>query len=76
MKYKLTEQDINLLNRAKKITLTNYGIDDLGYIEVDNLLSAIDDLYREVEYQQEKYTNLKDDMELHYQLRNEYRSDY
>lgn len=66
MKYKLSEEDINLLNRIRKITLTNYGIDELGYIEVENLLSAIDDLEREVDELNEKIERIVNERDTFY----------
>lgn len=66
MKYKLSEEDINLLNRIRKITLTNYGIDELGYIEVENLLSAIDDLEREVDELNDKIERIVNERDTFY----------
>ena len=39
-------------------------------------MCAIDDLVLDAKYQEEKYQDLKNDMELHYQLRSEWRDDY
>lgn len=66
MKYKLSEEDINLLNRIRKITLTNYEIDELGYIEVENLLSAIDDLEREVDELNDKIERIVNERDTFY----------
>ena len=76
MKYKLNEEELELMKRVSKTTITNYFIDNKGYIEIDSLMCAIDDLYREVDYQKEQYEDLKNDMESYYELKKEWRDDY
>ena len=76
MKYKLNEEELELMKRVSEATITNYFIDNEGYIEIDSLMCAIDDLYREVDYQKEQYEDLKNDMESYYELKKEWRDDY
>ena len=76
MKYKLNEEELELMKRVSKTTITNYFIDNEGYIEIDSLMCAIDDLYREVDYQKEQYEDLKNDMEGYYELKKEWRDNY
>ena len=66
MKYKLTEQEKELMQKVEDITITKYEIDNEGYITIEDLMCAIDDLVLDAKYQEEKYQDLKNDMELHY----------
>ena len=66
MKYKLTEQEKELMQKVEDITITKYEIDNEGYIKIEDLMCAIDDLVIDNKYQEEKYQDLKNDMELHY----------
>lgn len=76
MKYKLTDEEKELMQKVEDITITKYEIDNEGYITIEDLMCAIDDLVLDAKYQEEKYQDLKNDMELHYQLRSEWRDDY
>ena len=73
MKYKLDEKEIFLMQKVSEKTITDYGIDNEGYIEIDSLMSAIDDLYREADRYEEEYEELKKDMERYYELKSEWR---
>ena len=64
------------MQKVEDITITKYEIDNEGYITIEDLMCAIDDLVLDAKYQEEKYQDLKNDMELHYQLRSEWRDDY
>ena len=76
MKYKLDEKEIFLMKKVSEKTITDYGIDNEGYIEIDSLMSAIDDLYREADRYKEEYEEQKKDMERYYELKREWRDDY
>lgn len=59
---KLDEKDIAVIEKATEITLTDYEIkkiDNEGYIDPNNLVSAIDDLCMEVDYLEEKIRDVK-----------------
>lgn len=76
MKYKLNEEELNLMEKVRKITLTDYEIDAEGYIEIKMLLDALDSLVYDNKYQQERYEELHNRMELYYELKREWREDY
>ena len=56
IKVRLSDVNISLLERVSNITGTETGIDEDGWIDVDFILSALDEL-------QDKY----DDLEDHYE---------
>lgn len=76
MKYKLTEKEKELIERVSAITITKYEIDNEGYITIEDLMCAIEDLVIDNKYQEEKYQDLKNDMESYYELKKEWRDDY
>lgn len=47
MKVKLDKTDKKLIDQVAEITCVDYEIDENGYIETDNLISLVDDLYKE-----------------------------
>ena len=47
MKLKLDKTDKKLIDQVAEITRVDYEIDENGYIETDNLISLVDDLYKE-----------------------------
>lgn len=61
MKYKLDEYWKNIEQKAEKITMTNYEVDYQDYIKVENLLSIIDDLIREIEHLKEEKEAIEQD---------------
>lgn len=56
MKYQLSDVDINMLERVCKKIRVSTGIDDDGYIEIDNLLGIIEEL-------EDKYDEAEEDIE-------------
>lgn len=76
MKYKLTEQEKELMQEVKDITITKYEIDNEGYITIEDLMCAIEDLVIDAKNQEEKYQDLKNRMESYYELKSEWRSEY
>ena len=56
IKVRLNDVNISLLERVSNITGTETGIDEDGWIEVDFILSALDEL-------QDKYSELEDHYE-------------
>lgn len=46
MKYKLTKRDRDLIEEVSERTDVNYEVDRERYIDVDNLISLIDDLFK------------------------------
>lgn len=73
MKYKLDEKEIFLMQKVREKTITDYGIDNEGYIEIEDLICAIENLYREADSYEEKYNELEKDMERYYELKSEWR---
>lgn len=73
MKYKLDEKEIFLMQKVREKTITDYGIDNEGYIEIEDLICAIENLYREADRYEEKYNDLEKDMERYYELKSEWR---
>ena len=61
------------VNKASDKTDTDYEIDNQGYIEVKNLISAIADLYCEADRLLEEYEDLKNDMDNYYEIKAEWR---
>ena len=66
---KIDESSFEILNKVSKITLTDYGIKWFdaenidGYIDADNLMSAIEDLLVEIDYLNEKLEDAKQPIE-------------
>lgn len=46
MKVKLDKTDKKLIDQVAEITCVDYEVDENGYIETDNLISLVDDLYK------------------------------
>ena len=69
---KVDESNFETLDRASKITLTNYNIKWFdaenidGYIDPDNVITMIDDLIYEIDYLKEKIEDIKQDMRDNY----------
>lgn len=69
---KVDESNYETLQKASNITFTDYEIKWFdaeninGYIEVDSLLSMIEDLICEIEHLQEKYEDLQQNMKENY----------
>ena len=62
---KLDEKDFELLKRAEKLTMTDYG--NLGnFIPADSLMSVIEDLIANIDVLEEEIEDLKADMEQNY----------
>lgn len=59
MKIKLDEYSIEVLNKAREITITNYEYDD-GSIEPEALINCIEDLMYEVHNLEEKLKDTED----------------
>lgn len=76
MKYKLTDEEKELMKKVKDITITKYEIDNEGYITIEDLMCAIEDLVIDNKHQEEKYQDLKNRMESYYELKKEWRDDY
>ena len=76
MKYKLTDKEKEVIERASKITITKYEIDNEGYITIEDLMCAIEDLILDNKSLEEKYQDLKNRMESYYELKKEWRDDY
>lgn len=66
MKYKLDEKELELMKRVSAITITDYEVDNKGYIEIESLICAIEDLEYEIDRLNEKYEDLKQDIEDNY----------
>ena len=66
MKYRLDDNNLRIIRKASEITCTNYEIDNQDYIEIENLLDAIECLEYEVDRLNEKYEDLKQDIEDNY----------
>ena len=65
MYYKLNEKDLKKIKDIEEITLTDYEISE-NLIPVDNFISIIYDLKNELEVAEEKYEDLKKDLEDNY----------
>ena len=69
---KVDESNYYILDKASKITLTNYDIKWFdaenvdGYIEPDNIITMIEDLVYEIEYLKEKIKHIKQDIQDNY----------
>ena len=69
---KVDESNFDILKKASDITYTDYDIkwfdaeNIKGYIDTDCLLSMIEDLICEVEYQKERYEDLERDLKENY----------
>lgn len=61
MKFKLDEHWKNIEQKAEKITMTDYEVDYQDYIEVENLLSIIEDLIGEIEHLKEEKEAIEQD---------------
>ena len=66
MKYKLDEYWKAVEQKAEKITMTNYEVDYQDYIELENLLSIIEDLIGEVEHLKEEKEEIEQDRDDNY----------
>lgn len=55
--YLLSERDLNLIEKVSDITCTKYDVKN-NMIEIEQLLSIIEDLKCAVQYEQEKYEDL------------------
>ena len=58
MKYKLTKNEVKIINKASEITITNYEVKNRE-ITVDNLINIIEDLLDEIEHKEEIIEELK-----------------
>ena len=69
---KVDESNYYILDKASKITLTNYDIKWFdaenvdGYIEPDNIITMIEDLVYEIEDLKEKIKHIKQDIQDNY----------
>lgn len=67
---KVNESNYEILDRVSKITLNNYEIkwfnaEDIdGYIETENLLTMVEYLLCELDALEEKYSDLKDQLQI------------
>lgn len=57
MKLKLDKTDRKLIDQVAEITRVDYEIDENGYIETDNLISLVDDLYKEYVKLEDKFVD-------------------
>lgn len=58
MKYKLTKNEVKIINKASEITITNYEVKNRE-ITIDNLINIIEDLLDEIEHKEEIIEELK-----------------
>lgn len=58
MKYKLTKNEVKIINKASDITITNYEVKNRE-ITIDNLINIIEDLLDEIEHKEEIIEELK-----------------
>ena len=65
MYYKLTSDELDKVNKASKITSTDYDLKG-DFIPVEKLASIMEDLLHELDVLQEKYEDLEKDLEDNY----------
>lgn len=69
MYYKLENDELEKIKQVEKLTCTDYDL--VGdFIPGDSLMSAIEDLLVEIHNLQEKVTDLENDIENNYKLKN------
>lgn len=70
MKYKLDKKDLENLKKVKQITMTDYEVDDNGYMTGSELACMIDELIGCYEHTEEewkkKYENLEQNLRENY----------
>lgn len=69
MYYLLDEKEKDLIKKIEKETNTAYLFGDM--INVESMISAIENLNYELEVQKERYEELQRDIEDNYKLKNE-----
>ena len=65
MYYKLKEEELKIIKKIEKITLTDYEIKE-NLIPIDSLMAIIYDLKYELGLAEEKYNDLERDLEDNY----------
>ena len=65
MFYKLNNDELERIKEVSRITFTDYELES-GFIPVDSMMSAIEDLLIEVDRLEEKYSVLERDLEENY----------
>lgn len=65
MKYKLNDDELEIIKSAEEVTRTDYGIRE-KYILIECLISVIEDLLSEVAELKERYNELENDLEENY----------
>lgn len=65
MKYKLNDNELEIIKSAEEVTRTDYGIRE-KYILIECLISVIEDLLSEVTELKERYNELENDLEENY----------
>ena len=61
--YRLDEQEKQLIENVSDITKTDYEVNQDDAIEVEHIMSALDDLFRELENLKEAFQEYKEEIE-------------
>lgn len=61
--YQMNEQEKELIEKISGITNTDYQVDEHDAIEVEHIMSALDDLFRELESLKEAFQEYKEEIE-------------
>lgn len=61
--YQMNEQEKELIEKISGITNTDYQVDEHDSIEVEHIMSALDDLFRELENLKEAFQEYKEEIE-------------
>ena len=61
--YQMNEQEKELIEKISGITNTDYQVDEHDAIEVEHIMSALDDLFRELENLKEAFKEYKEEIE-------------
>lgn len=69
MYYKLDRDELEFINKAEKLTCTDYEL--LGdFIPVESMIGVIEDLLLEIDRLEEKIEDLEQNIENNYELKN------
>ena len=61
--YRLDEQEKQLIENVSDITKTDYEVNQDDAIEVEHIMSALDDLFRELKNLKEAFQEYKEEIE-------------
>lgn len=69
MYYMMSDDELKKMQEVSEITLTDYEITG-KFVPVEKLMAAIEDLLVEIHREQEKITDLENDINNYYELKN------